>query len=56
MNVSKDNISNYISDYLLFSVTREAASIVPKKVAQQWVILLINFPSKIRSLIDPIIS
>lgn len=56
MNLSKDNISNYISDCLLFSVTREIASIVPKKVAQRWVILLINFTSKIRSRIDLIIS
>lgn len=56
MNLSKDNISNYIADCLLCSVTREIASIVPKKVAQQWVILLTNFTSKIRSLIDRIIS
>lgn len=55
MCLLKDNISNYISNCLLFSVTREIASIVPKKVVQQWVILLIDFMSKIGSLIDHII-
>lgn len=49
------DISNYISDYLLLSVTREIASIVPKKAARRWVTLLTDFTSKIGSLIDPII-